>query len=156
MRKTILLAAVLIGCAKTEKAPVDTAAPAMAPAAPAAPAPLTAAEIKGTWKGTTKNAGTDSVVAKWTVKSTSDSTGTLTYDGTKVTVPFKTVLSADSMVATSDPFVPPSAKKGSPKVRFVSVGRVKDGQLTGTANIVLATKQDSILARHTYSATKAP
>lgn len=153
MRKTILLAAVLVACAKAETPPADTAAPAMAPAAPA---PLTAADVAGTWNGQTKNVGSDSVISKWTVKSTSDSTGTLTYDGTKVTVPFKTVLSADSMVATSDAFVPPNSKKGAPKVKFVSIGRVKDGQLTGTANIVLATNPDSVVARHTYSATKAP
>ena len=60
------------------------------------------------------------------------------------------------MVATSAPFLPPSAKKGSPKVQFVSIGRIKDGQLAGTANIVLASKPDSVVARHTFSGTKAP
>lgn len=153
MRKTILLAAILVACSKAETPPADTAAPAMAPAAPA---PLTAADVAGTWNGTTKVAGTDSVISKWVVKSTSDSTGTLTYEGTKVTVPFKTVLMADSMVATSAAFSPPTAKKGAPKVMFVSTGRIKDGQLAGTANIVLASKPDSVLARHTFSATKAP
>lgn len=153
MRKIFLLAAVLAACAKTETKPVDTAAPAMAPAAPT---PLTAADLAGTWNGTTKNAGSDSVLAKWTVKSTSDSTGTLTYDGTKVTVPFKTTFGGDSSVATSEPYTPPSAKKGSPKVRFISVGRIKDGQLQGTATVVLASKPDSVLAHHTFSATKAP
>ena len=153
MRKTILLAAVLMACAKAETPPADTAAPAMAPAAPA---PLTAADMAGTWNGVTRNAGSDSVISKWTVKSTSDSTGTLTYDGTKVTVPFKTVFSGDSSVSTSEPFVSPNAKKGSPKVRFVSTGRIKDGQFGGTANIVLATNPDSVVARHTFSATKAP
>ena len=153
MRKIFLLTAVLFACAKTETPPADTAAPAMAPAAPT---PLTAAEMAGTWKGETRNVGSDSIISKWTVTSTSDSTGTLTYDGTKVTVPFKTVISGDSSVATSAAFLPPTAKKGSPKVMFISVGRLKDGQFSGTANVVLASKPDSVLARHTFVATKAP
>ena len=52
MRKFILMIAVLSACSKTETAKTDTAAPAMAPP-PAAPAALTAADMSGTWKGTT-------------------------------------------------------------------------------------------------------
>ena len=153
MRKTILLAALLVGCAKAETPATDTAAPAMAPAAPVA---LTPADFAGTWNGTTKMAGTDSVISKWVVKSTSDSTGTLTYEGTKTTVPFKTTYSADSSIVVSEAFTSPSAKKGAPKVMFKSIGRIQNGQLVGTADIVLASKPDSVLAKHTFSATKAP
>ena len=156
MRKTILLAAVLMACAKSETPPADTAASAMAPAAPAPPPALTAADIKGTWKGTTKLAGTDSVLSKWTLVSTSDSTGTLTFEGTKTPIPFKSVFGADSLVATSSAFTAPGARKGAPKVMFVATSRVQNGQLVGTSNIVLASKPDSVVERHSYSATKAP
>ena len=156
MRKTFLLAAVLFACAKSETPPADTAAPAMAPAAPAPPPALTAADVKGTWKGTTKLAGSDSVLSKWTLVSTSDSTGTLTFDGSKTPIAFKSVYGADSLVATSAPFVAPHAKKGAAKVMFIATSRIQNGQLVGTSNIVLATKPDSVVERHTYSATKAP
>ena len=152
MRKTFLWAALLIGCAKAET-PVDTSATAVAPAAPAN---LTAADLAGTWNGVSKAEGSDSVLARWTTTSTSDSTGTLTYEGTKTAIPIATRFDADSAIVTSAAFTPPNAKKGAPKVVFTAVGRIQDGRFVGTSRTYVPnTSQDSAQVR-TFEATKAP
>jgi hypothetical protein len=152
MRKLFLLAAVIVACSKAETPPTDTAA-AMAPAPPAN---LTAADLQGTWTGMSKAAGTDSVTNRWTVTSTSDSTGTITYEGSKTPIALRTVFDADSFVTTSAPFTAPGAKASAPKVMFRSVGRIQNGQMVGTSTTMLATKHDSIMATRTFTATKAP
>lgn len=153
MRKAILLAALLVACAKPETPPSDTAAAAVAPAPPPK---LTAADFAGTWTGESKAVGSDSVTSKWVIKSTSDSTGALTYAGTTTTVAYTTRFDGDSAMARSAAFVPPSAKKGAPKVQFQSVARVVGGKLVGTVATVLAAKPDSVIARGTFEATKTP
>ncbi len=152
MRKAFFLAAVLVACAKVETPPSDTAS-AMAPAPPRN---LTAADIAGSWNGTSMMAGSDSVTSKWVVTSTSDSTGTLTYEGSKTPIAFTSVMDADSTIATSVPFVQPGGKANAPKVMFRSVGRMQDGKLVGTSELMLAAKHDSIVAKRTFVATKAP
>lgn len=152
MRKTILLAAVLVACSKGETPSADTAA-AMAPAPPAN---LTAADFTGTWNGTSTKRGSDSVVARWVAVRSTDSTGTITYEGTKTPVPMTSVFDADSVVTMSAAFAPPGAKKGAPKVMFRSVGRMRDGKLVGTSETMLATNHDSIVSRRNFVATKAP
>jgi type IV secretory pathway VirB10-like protein len=157
MRKVFLLAAiVVVGCAKKETPAADTAAAAPAPAPPPpAPAALTAADIKGTWNGEAKREG-DTTTTKWTVTSTSDSTGKIMFAANKQSVDFTTKLDADSMVATSKPYNDPSLPKGAPKVTFRSVGHLKDGKLVGTATLMLAAKPDSVLGKSNWQATKAP
>lgn len=152
MRRLFLLAAVLVACSKAETPPPDTAA-AMAPAPPAN---LTAADLKGTWTGMSKAPGSDSVTNRWTVTSTSDSTASLTYEGSKTKIALATVFDADSFVTTSAPFVPPGAKKGASKVMFRSVGRIQSGQIVGLSTTMLATKHDSIVGTNTFTATKTP
>ena len=157
MRKEVLLvAAVLTACSKAEAPKADTAAsvaPAGAPAAPPPPAALTAADLAGTWHGESKLEGKDSVVAKWTLTRVSDSTGTLTYDGTKMAIPYSIKLDADSMISTSQPYLPP---KGKVKQVFHAVGWMKDGKLSGHSTATMASKPDSVLGKITWVATKAP
>ncbi len=152
MRKAIIFTVLIAACSRAETPPPDTAA-AMAPAPPAN---LTPADIAGSWQGTSKVVGTDSVVAKWVTSWTSDSTGTITYEGTKTPVAMTTMLDADSLIAKSVAFLPPNAKKGAPKVRFTSIARVQDGKLVGRSMTYLADKPDSVLWTRTFEATKAP
>jgi hypothetical protein len=154
MRKVFLLAALVLACAKKEAPPADTAAPAPPPPPPPPPA-LTAAEMKGTWNGTTKREGDTTTIA-WTVTTVTDSTSKLTYAKNKQTVDFTTKYDADSMIAMSKPYNDPGLPKGTPKVVFRSVGRMKDGKLVGTATLMLASKPDSVLGKSTWEATKAP
>lgn len=151
MRKAFLIAALLVACSKGET-PVDTTAAV----APAAPANMTASDLAGTWNGTSTIAGTDSVVARWTTTSTSDSTGTLTYEGTKMAIPIRTVFDADSSITTSDSFAAPNAKRGAPMLAFRAVGRMQDGRFVGQSVTYLASNPDSVVARRNFEATKAP
>ena len=154
MRKVFLLAALVLACAKKEAPPADTAAPAPPPPPPPPPA-LTAADLKGTWNGTAKREGDTTAVA-FTVTSVTDSTSKITFPSNKQTVDVSIKLDADSMIATSKPYNDPSMPKGSPKVTFRSVGRMKDGKLAGASSIMLASKPDSVVAKSTWEATKAP
>jgi len=65
-------------------------------------------------------------------------------------------LDADSMIATSVPYTDPTLPKGSPKVMFKAVGRLRDGKLAGTSTLMVAAKPDSVLGRATWEATRAP
>jgi hypothetical protein len=153
MRKLLLAAVILTACSKAEK-PADTTA-ATTPPPPPAPVALTAAAVAGTWHGESKADGKDSVVAKWTLVRSTDSTGKLVYDGSKDSVAFSTKFDADSTIATSVAYTSPRMPKG-PKVMFRSTGWLKDGKLSGTSVTLLASKPDSVLMRSTWEATKAP
>jgi hypothetical protein len=155
MRKVFLIAAIVVACAKKEAPPADTATPAPPPPPPPPPAP-TAADVAGTWNGTSSAEG-DTTKTQWTITSTSDSTGKLTFTKTKQTVDYTVKLSGDSLVATSNkPYNDPSMPKGSPKVNFHSIGRLKDGKMVGIAHLMLASKPDSVLGTANWEATKAP
>lgn len=150
MRKAFFLAALVVACAKAETPPSDTAS-AMAPPPPRN---LTAADLAGSWNGVSKMEGSDSVTTRWTVTSTSDSTGTIVYQGTTTPVAFTNVIAGDSSVATSSPFVLPGSKPGAPKVIFKSVGRVQDGKFVGRSLVLLASNPDSVVGRRTFEATR--
>lgn len=154
MRKVFLLAALVVACAKKEAPPADTAAPAPPPPPPP-PAALTPADLKGTWNATAKREG-DTTTTAFSFTSVTDSTGKLTFTKTKQTVDFSVKYDADSTIATSKPYNDPALPKGAPKVTFRSIGRMKDGKFGGTATLNLASKPDSIVARSTWEATKAP
>src|SRR6516165_1637002 len=130
MRKVFFLALLVVACAKKEQPAADTAAPAPPPAPPPPPPSLTAADVAGTWNGTSKR-DNDTATVAFTFKSTSDSTGSITFPKTKVTVDFHTKLDADSVVSTSKPYSDPTLPKGTPKVVFHSVSHLKDGKMTG-------------------------
>ena len=156
MRKLLLVAVVVTACAKAEAPKADTTSAMAAPAAAPAPAParLTAADLAGTWNGESKPEGKDSVVERWTVVNTTDSTGTLTNAKSKQKIPYSIRFDGDSMIATSQPFVDQTMK--GPKQVFRAVGRMKDGTLSGHSTAMLASKPDSVLGRITWTATKAP
>lgn len=151
MRKTLLLAALLAACAKSET-PVDTT-PA---AAPPAPATLSAADIAGEWHGTSRLAGSDSIVGKWVLTSSSDSTGRLVYEGTKTPISFTSRIDGDSLMTSSAAFISPGSKKGAPRVMFTSVSRVQDGKMVGKSIIALADNPDSVVSVRTFEATRTP
>ena len=152
MRKSFLLVAFVVAACSREEAPaVDSAATA----APPAPATLTAADVAGSWAGTIKDVGTDSVTNFTTVR-TSDSTGVFVAAGSPDSIPYMVRLDADSMIVTSVAYADPSAPKGSPEVMFRSIGRLKDGKLVGTGAVVVASKPDSVVSRSTWEATRVP
>jgi len=148
MKKAMLLAAFVLACGKTETPAADS------PAVAAGPAPLTAADVAGTWNGTTMAEASDSVLNKWTV--TGDGTaGKWIQEGSKDSVATTTTFDADSMIVTSAPHKD-MLTKGNPMVIFRSVGRLTGGKLVGTASIMPADKPDSVVMRVRWEATKAP
>ena len=153
MRKLFILAVAVVACSKQEAPATDTAA--AAPAPPPAPVAMTAADLAGTWTGTTKREGSDSVTAV-TFGSSSDSTGWITFAGSKDTTKFTTKFDADSSMSMSGPYKDPSMGKNPPMVMFRSGAHKKDGKLVGTATIVLASKPDSVIGRATWEGSKVP
>lgn len=147
MKKAMLLAAFVVACAPKEEAAVDSAAMA-------GPAPLSAADVAGTWTGVTMLEGSDSVVNRWTI--TGDGVqGKMVSENSPDTVTATATYDADSVVSTSTPYVDKTLP-GSPTVTFRSVGRLTDGKMVGTATLTLASRPDSVLARVRWEATKSP
>ncbi len=153
MRKVFLLALAVVACSTKDASTTDSAAGTVPPP-PAAPARLTAADVAGTWSGTTMAETTDSVTNRWTSIRDTDSTSKLVFENSKDTVRYSVVYDADSMVATSKPYMSTTTPKT--QVVFRSVGRLKDGKLVGTATTMLAAKPDSIIRRGRFEATKQP
>lgn len=151
MRATLLLVpALLIACSGGDAAPADEAMPEEA----TAPAALTAADVAGSWSGMTMAEGSDSVAARWTVTSTSDTTGTLTYEGSTEAIGYTARFDGDSMMVESFPYVDPAREDGM-MVKFRSVGRLQaDGQLAGTAQTMIV-GSDSVVSRSTWHASRA-
>ena len=150
MRKVLLIAVAVVACSKAETPAADTAAPAPPPA----PAALSAADVSGTWKGTSKREGTDSTLTFTLLNS--DSTGKLVFPNMKDTVTTLMRFDGDSVIVTSSAYREPGSPKNAPQVTFRSVGRIKDGKLVGSAAISPAAKPDTVVARVTWEATKAP
>ena len=153
MRKVLLVALAVVACSKAETPATDSATAADAP--PPAPAALTAADVSGTWNGTSKREGTDSIVT-FTILNTTDSTGKFVLANSKDTTATTMKFDADSVIVTSAAYRDPLSPKNAPKVTFRSVGRMRDGKLVGTAMISPVTKPDTVVARINWEATKAP
>lgn len=141
-------AVVLLGalaCAKSEETTADTTAMA------AAPAGLTDADFAGTWTGTAKMEGSDSVALHWTQVC-----GGGTCKGTSQEMPNDTITSnytidADSSHGVSLPYMDQMAK-----ARVVDhwIARVAGSTVTGRGWAVLADKPDSTVMRYTFEGTK--
>ena len=159
MRRTpFLLAAATatVACGGGEKAADTAAADTTAPAATAAPAPatLTAADVAGEWAGTSYATPGDSVVARWHIRTLTDSTAVLTFDDTKKSVNYRTTVAGDSLVSVSEPYTPPGAPANAPKTTFHAIGRLQGDTLRGVTHVMLANKPDSMVAEHRWVATR--
>ena len=150
MRKVLLIAVAVVACSKAETPATDTAAPAPPPA----PAALSAADVSGTWKGTSKREGSDSILTLTIINS--DSAGKVVFPNVKDTVTTLMRFDGDSVIVMSSAYREPGSPKNAPQVTFRSVGRIKDGKLVGVAAISPAAKPDTVVTRVTWEATKAP
>ena len=145
---TCCCAVVLLACGQTKDQPaVDQAAqPAtdsatMAPA-PAAPAAISLADVKGKWKMKTMAEGSDSTMVEYTLDA-GDAGWTLHFPK-RPPVPTKPPADGDSIVADAGPYE--SALRKGVKVTTHSVFRLQDGKLVGTTVAHYATKgADSVL-----------
>lgn len=149
MRRALLLTAVLIACASNEEPAADSAA-AATDTTPA----LAAADISGTWSGTTMPTGGDSALNRWTIVNVNDTTSHMMLEGVPDTIAYHVTFDGDSLIATSEPYTTPD--RPDTPVTFRSVGRLDNGMLRGTVDIRLASNADSVLERNRWEATRAP
>ncbi len=145
MRLPLLCTLLLAACAGGEKTPETSET---------APAALTAANLSGTWTGSSMAPGSDSVLSTWTITMTSDSTGTFAMAGAP-DLAYAVVFDGDSAIATSGSYVDPNI--GTDLIMWQSIGRL-DATATfgGTFTTMLAAQHDSVVARGTWRATKNP
>ncbi len=141
------LAVLLLGalaCAKSEETTADTTAMA------AAPAGLTEADLAGTWTGTAKMEGSDSVMLHWTqVCGGGTCKGTSQEQPDTITSTYS--IEGDSAHGISTPYSDPMAK-----IRVIDhwIVRLSGGTVTGRGWAVLADKPDSTVMRYTFEGTK--
>ena len=160
MRTSLLLvAAALAACSKGDTArsdsmSADSTAAATAPAS-AARAALTPAQVAGAWHGTSRREGGDTVTDRWTMVSTTDSTGRLVFDDAKKdSIPYLTRFEGDSMIMTSSR--PYAARDGKKRLMYRQVGRLQGDRLVGHVTAMLADRPDSVLGRSAWEATRTP
>jgi hypothetical protein len=156
MRYALLLSAVaLVACAKSET-PADTTAAAPAVTTPPPPAPLTPADVAGTWTVTGKNEAGDSTLVTYEMKATTDTTGwTITFPG-RQPIPMRVVaVSGDSIVVEAGPF--PSALRRGVQVRSSrGAFRMVDGKLVGSTTTRYNTKRPDSVATLRTEGTRKP
>lgn len=150
MRKLLLLPLVLWACGGAKEAP-----PAEAAAA------LTAADVTGTYVGSTMAEGTDSVLTTWTVRVTANAAGGL--DGKIVndatpndTVAFVMTVSGDSALGVSVPYTDPMAPAGSPQMAWTSVARPGAGNAWSGSLAIMIAGTDSVVQRAHWAGTRTP
>jgi hypothetical protein len=149
MRRALLLTAVLAACASNDAPESDSAAAVSETAAT-----LAAADISGTWSGTTMPSNGDSILNRWTIMNVDERTSHMMLEGVPDTIVYTVRYDADSLIATSEPYTTPDMP--NTPVTFRSVGRLDNGTLRGTVAIRLASNADSVLERNRWEATRAP
>jgi len=149
MRSALVLLPLLVfGCAKSESPKSDSSAMAAAPAAA-----LTEADIAGTWTGTAKAAGTDSVISHWTQICAAGTCRGTSQEDLKDTIPSTYAIVGDSAVGQTQPYNAP----GMPgQVVDHWAVHPENGKVTGTGRFTLASKPDSVVARYTIEGTRQP
>ena len=104
--------------------------------------------------------GTDSVLSTWTSLAMTNASGGLEGKFMDAmaptdTVAFTGVLSADSVIWSSAPFLPAGAPAGSPQMKWVATGHVSGNSWTGTAVTMIAAT-DSVVQNSHWTATRTP
>ena len=147
MRRYLLILPLLLACSKAETPPADSAA--------AAPAALTDADVAGNWSGTFKIEGdTAAVSAHWMDTCGAGTCRLTTVENPKDTVTVTYVLEGDSLRYNAAPHADPAF--GGAMVTDAGVARISAGTINGNGVIRLADKPDSVMARYTFTGTKAP
>lgn len=149
MRPALMLIPLLVlGCAKSETPKPDSSSMAAVPAAT-----LAEADIAGTWTGTAKIAGTDSVIAHWTQVCAAGTCHETSQENMKDTIPSTYTIMGDSAVGQT----PAHAVPGMPGqlVEHWTI-HIMAGKVTGTGSYTLASKPDSVVARFTFEGARQP
>ncbi|MGH7582816.1 MAG: hypothetical protein ACREL5_06280 [Gemmatimonadales bacterium] len=147
----IACATALVACGTKKPAEVPPPPPA---AEPAAPAPISMADLTGTWDVKSTAQGSDSALVTYTLTATADTTGwTVTFPGRKP-MAVRVMASGDSITIDAAPFQ--SMLRKGVKVTTHSVARLVGGQLVGTTVAHYQTKSADSVATRTLTGTKKP
>jgi hypothetical protein len=146
----LMSAVALVGCAGgEEEMPGDTPAAAMA-------APLSFADVAGTWSVQTMGEASDSVLVTFTLTATADGSGwTMTFPNRPDPVPLTVAVDGDSIIMDSAPYQS-VLRAESTMVTTHSVGRLENGMMMGTFTARYETQgPDSVLRGRTHG-TRVP
>jgi hypothetical protein len=144
----------LIGCGKPADKPEDTTV-GEAPAAEAAPAGISLADLAGTWNVRAALDGSDKSIT-YDVVTTEDGSGsTLKFTG-RDPIPLRVVATeGDSIVWEAGPFE--SAIRKGVQVRVSrTVARIQDGKLVGKTTVTYVGQGADSVAHLTLEGTRAP
>jgi hypothetical protein len=144
----------LIGCGKPADKPEDTTV-GEAPAAEAAPAGISLADMAGTWNVRSTLDGSDKVIT-YDIAGSSDSSGwTLTFPG-RDPIPLRIIAAeGDSMVWEAGPFES-AIRKGVQVRKSRVVARLQDGKLVGKTTATYEDQGADSVATLTLEGTRAP
>jgi hypothetical protein len=146
-------AAVAAGCSKPEQTPAqDTTAVVTPPP----PAPISLAEVAGTWTVRSMAEGSDSVLVTTTMVATADTSGwSITLPGRAKPVPSRVVaVAGDSIVTEAGPYE--SVLRKGVQVTTNSVMRLRDGKLVGTTVAHYKTAAADSVVRLRTEGTRVP
>jgi hypothetical protein len=156
MRRLMLgcCAIALVGCNKPKEEPAMDST-AAAPEAPAAPAPIALADIAGKWSVRTMAETGDSVLVKYELVTSSDTSGWSINFPKRKPIPMRVVaVAGDSVVTEAGPFE--SALRKGIQVSVQSVTRLQDGKLVGTTIAHYATSGPDSVRNLRFEGTRAP
>ena len=142
-----LIPLLVLACAKSET-------PQSGAATQSGSATLSDTQVAGTWTGTAKMVGSDSVIAHWTEICAGGTCRGTSQENLKDTIPSTYKIMGDSVVGVSQQYTDP-AMPGGPIVEHWTI-HPTGGQLTGTGYYTLVSKPDSVLARFTFTGAKNP
>jgi hypothetical protein len=144
--------AVLVGCDKPKEQPAADTTAAMAPAPePAAPAPISLADVAGKWTIRVMPENSDSTVL--TYEMVADNNGFTFNFPKRKPVKAKVTASGDSLIAEAGPYE--SMLRKGIQVKTNSVMRLKDGKLEGTTIAHYETKGPDTVRTLRTEGTKA-
>jgi hypothetical protein len=148
-------AMVLVGCTKPDQQAAKDTTAAAAPAAERAapPAGLSLADVAGKWAMTTKAENSDSVLVRYQLVATSDTTGWTINFPKRKQIPARVVVSGDSIVMDAGPYE--SVLRKGIQVTTHSVTRLQGGKLVGTTIARYATKGPDTLRTLRTEGTRA-
>lgn len=140
----VLVPLVVVACAKGEQTQENAAASSTA---------LTDAAVAGTWMGVGMPLGSDSVVTHWTeVCGNGSCVGTNAE--TSDTVRSTYTIAGDSVIGTAAPYA--STGAGGAMVSESWVVHPKGDSVTGTGEVRLADKPDSVVMQFHFRGARQP
>jgi hypothetical protein len=146
----LMSAVALVGCAGgEEEMPADTPATAMA-------APLSFADVAGTWSVQTMSESSDSVLITFTLNATADGSGwTMSFPDRPDPVPLTVAVDGDSLIMDAGPYRS-ALRAESTMVTLRSISRIENGIMMGTFTAHYDTQSpDSVLRGRTHG-TRVP